>query len=437
MLNLVLLAQLIGCQGQDATQSVATVSPAVPTVINVRWRSDQPTFAWVEYGPTDALGHTTPVSSEAVQEHAVSLMGLPAHSDVYYRVVEQGGGGLRASAIEVIESGGLSADVPTAGEIVGTPLDGWLLTPVVGGAFGPMMFDADGEVVWFLSEAAGLKSLRAVVSVDGKGIVHNAIDANDGAQSELIWSAFDGATIRRVTVPGMTHDFVELPDGAVGTFIIDKRVVDGVEYAGSTLVEVGLDDSITEVWSTWDDLDPVATGGDVDPGDWAHANAIDYDPYRDGYLVGSRNFSTIFHIDRGSGAMDWALGDIGATLTVDDSADRFLRQHQFQQIDAKTMLVFDNEGGVDRASRIGMYRMDCDGGTAERVGGIDFAPERNIALGDVWRNDAGVTTVIISLLGEVLRVDAEGRTLGQLFMPLGYGLGYGQPLSTPYGPELD
>lgn len=424
---------LLACRPAAPVAAVATVSDAVPTVVSVRWSGDAPTIGWVEYGPTDALGLTTPIPSLPVLDHSAPLMGMPAYSDVYYRTVEQVDGQEQASAVEVIQTGGFAAEVPEVAGLSGVPVEAWLLAPVVGAAYGPVMFDADGEVVWFVAEDANLKSLRAVLSVDGLGVLHNAIDAQDGQRSQLIWTAFDGRTTRRVMVPGMTHDFVELDDGTVGAFVLDTREVAGVAYAGATLVEIGLDDTQTPIWSTWDSFDPAATSGDTDPMDWAHANAIDHDPGADAWLVGSRNFSTIFQVDRATGALNWAFGDVGADVVVVEPGDRFVRQHQFDRVDDQTLLVFDNDGGGGRTSRVAEYRMDVPDGSATLIGSIDFDPTWNAALGDVWRGDDGATTVILGMLGELRRIDRGGQTIGQLNLPLGYGLGYGQALGTPYG----
>ena len=431
--SLLMVVLLLACRPAAESAVVATVSDAVPTVVSVRWSGDSATIAWVEYGPTEDLGLTTPIPTLPVVDHSTPLMGLPAYSDVYYRTVEQVDGVEQVSAVEMIQTGGFAAEVPEVAGYSGEPVVGWLLAPVVGATFGPVMFDAGGEVVWFVAEDANLKSLRAVMSVDGLSILHNAIDAQDGERSLLIWTAFDGRTTRRVMVPGMTHDFVELDDGTVGTFVLDTREVAGVAYTGTTLVEIGLDDTQTQVWSTWDSFDPAATGGDADPLDWTHANAIDYDPDDDAWLVGSRNFSTIFQVDRATGALNWAFGDVGADVVVDAPGDRFVRQHQFDRIDDETLLVFDNDGGGGRTTRVAEYRMDVPGGSAELVGSIDFDPTWNAALGDAWRDDDGVTSVILSMLGELRRIDPDGQTIGQLNLPLGYGLGYGQALGTPYG----
>lgn len=431
-----MLPTLVGCAGGGPQPSGAevAVSPDVATVVTARWQTAEPGSSWVEFGPTEDLGRQTPESDTDSTEHRAVLMGLPADSDVYLRVVTRIDGELERSAIESIRTNPLPADVPEPAATEGTAVEDWLLIPVLGGVWGPVMLNSDNQVVWYSLPDGEMKVFRAVMSVDGSSVVYNRVESSSGETSQLVRVSLDGSRTERVMVSGMTHDFAELDDGTIGTMVYDRRTVDGVPYEGNALVEVDPDGAVREIWNSWDWFDPLTTGGDAELSTWSHANAIDYDPDNDAWILGLRNFSAIFRIDRATGDIAWGIGDDGAEIEIDGDSDAFLRQHQFDQVGADGLLVFDNEGGADGASRIVEYQIDHAAGTASLQWSTAFDPPvRNSALGDVWRTDAGDTVVVLSMAGEILRLGPDGQTTGRMNLGLGYALGYGTPLSSAYG----
>jgi hypothetical protein len=422
------------CADDAAPVAHVSLSERMPTVVVVRWTTDVPATGWVEYGPTAELGQSSPASTEATTEHRAVLMGLAPDEDVYLQVVSSVDGVEERSDIESARTGTLSTAVPTPAAADGSAVDGWLLVPVLGGAWGPMMLDAAGQVVWCHLDESGLKVFRAVMAADGRGVLYNAVESTGGQESELVRVSLDGTQVVRTPVPGMTHDFVELEDGTVGTMVYDTRRFQGALYEGNALVEIDPDGTVRELWNTWDWFDPATTGGDDTLRTWSHANAIDYDPDTDRYLLGLRNFSAIFQIDRATGDMEWGVGQDGATLQVEEEEDAFLRQHQFDRVGDDGLLVFDNEGGAGGTSRVVEYRLDPAGGRATPVWQTGFEPPvSNAALGDVWRTEAGDTVAVVSMAGEIVRFDAAGQVVGRLNLGLGYALGYGTPLDSPYG----
>jgi Arylsulfotransferase (ASST) len=431
-----MLPAMVGCTGGGPQPSGAevAVSADVATVVTVRWETAEAGTAWVEFGPTEDLGRQTPESDSADTEHRSVLMGLPADSDVYLRVVTRIDGELERSAIESIRTDPLPAEVPEPASTEGTAVEDWMLIPVLGGVWGPVMLNSDNQVVWYNLPDGDMKVFRAIMSVDGSSVVYNRVESSTGESSQLVRVSLDGSRTERLIVAGMSHDFAELDDGTIGTMIYDNRMVDGVEYEGNALVEVDPDGTVREIWNSWDWFDPLVTGGDPEIATWTHANAIDYDPDDDAWILGLRNFSSIYQIDRATGDIAWGLGDDAAEIEIEGPNDSFLRQHQFDQVGADGLLVFDNEGGAGGTSRIVEYQIDHAAGTASLLWSTAFEPAvLNAALGDVWRTDGGDTVVVISMAGEILRLAADGQTTGRLNLGLGYALGYGTPLSSAYG----
>src|SRR5205085_11822709 len=120
-----------------------------------------------------------------------------------------------------------------------------------------------------------------------------------------VWVPLDGADPIIVSVPLLTHDWVELPDGTICATVYDKREVDGTAWIGDKLVELTREDGVVrDVWNAWDAI-PVepALWGDLTDHTWTHANALDYDPVADTYLLGLRNYSSILVLDRATGAL--------------------------------------------------------------------------------------------------------------------------------------
>ena len=160
----------------------------------------------------------------------------------------------------------------------------------------------------------------------------------------------------------MSHDFVELPDGGVAWIAADWRKRDGQWIRGNRVMERDASGVLREVTSVWDhlelDIDQVdqATG-------WTHANALDYLPEEDAYLLGLRNLHTVLWIERSSGEMRWSFGGAQSDFAFLGSGQLPYHPHQFQWVD-DGLLLFDNRSSDERASRVVEYaldleRMDC------------------------------------------------------------------------------
>ena len=83
----------------------------------------------------------------------------------------------------------------------------------------------------------------------------------------------------------MSHDFVELPGGALAYIAADWREVDGRMVRGNQVVERATDGTTRVVFSAWDHFD--FDNGQVESATgWTHANALDYLAEHDAYLFG-------------------------------------------------------------------------------------------------------------------------------------------------------
>jgi hypothetical protein len=295
--------------------------------------------------------------------------------------------------------------------------------PLLGAAVGPAIIDAEGQFVWFYPDHRGLDVYRARLSRDGRSMLYNAasVSGDPADDSVLVRVSLDGTEETTIAVPLLAHDFVELPDGTITAMVVEYRDgADGEPIRGDSLVEVAPDGTQTVVWDSWACFDPETDiGSDSDLG-WTFANALDYDADADAYFLSLRNFSTIVEIDRATGTCPWSIGSTAATVTP--TGDIFLHEHQFEFVDADTLVVFDN-AGAGSMSRVVEYALGAT--TAESVWSYTSDPPIfTFVLGDVDRLEGGDTMVDWAVGGQIDRVAPDGTVSWRVNSPLGYAFGF-------------
>jgi len=404
----------------------AEVSEHIATVVTVRWSSDEPTIGYVEYGPTEAMEHKTPLGKAESMEHEQLLLGLTADTLIHYRVVTWDGDDAAASDVRTIRTGDLPVGFPRL-EVEGDGNDLFTIVPVLGSTTAVVILDPDGKIVWHHRDDRELDFYRARLSVDGKSLLYNAasVSGDPADNSELVRVALDGSESSSVEVPLLAHDFVEHPDGTLAAIVVEYRDVDGTEVRGDKIVEIDPEDGTqTTVWTSWDCFDPEEWPGDSPDHGWTFANALDYEPAEEAYYLGMRNFSSIAKIDRGSGACEWVLGLSAPTFEFADGSARFLHQHQFH-VRGDRIVVLDNEGSPGNESRVIEYQLDFETKTATEVWSYVSDPTvYTFVLGEPTRLDDGSTFVNWSSAGMLERVSEDGESLWKLSSPAGFAFGF-------------
>jgi hypothetical protein len=164
--------------------------------------------------------------------------------------------------------------------------------------------------------------------------------------------------------------------------------------------------------------------GDDQENGWTFANALDYDPVEDAFLLSLRNFSTIVRIDRASGTCPWAFGSAGATFAPAAGSSRFLHEHQFDLRDDR-LLVFDNAGAGGLVSRVLEYDFDPGTGRAEEVWSYQNDPPIfTFVLGDVLRLDDGDTIIDWATGAQIDRVGPSGELKWRVSANIGFAFGF-------------
>ena len=407
---------------------IAEVSENIHTVVTVRWTTAVDTIGYVEFGPTREMTFNTPIETTPAKEHAATLLGLTADTEIFYRVVTWDGGAAGASGVATIRTGDLPVGMPSLTR-VGDGHTGFVVVPVLsgGGSAAVLIINASGEIVWYHTDDRKLQFYRARLALDGKSLLYNAanISGEPSEASELVRVPLDGSTSgSSISVPLLAHDFVEHPDGTLAAIAVEERDFQGAPLRGNKIVEVATDGTQRTVWSSWDCFDPAVAPGDDPAMGWTFANALDYDPVADVYYLGMRNFSSIARINRQTRACEWVLGLSAPTFTFAPGAARFLHQHQFH-VRGNRILIMDNEGAVGNESRVLEYELDMANKVATQVWSYVATPSvYTFVFGEPIRFDDGGTFVNWSAAGQMDRLDPAGNRVWKLNTGAGFVFGF-------------
>lgn len=423
---------LAACSGDDAPVAPpdttpldveAVVSPTMPTVVTVRWRTADPSVGYVTFGE-GALDRYTLETPEGT-EHEAKLVALAPLTDISYQVVS----GEELSDEAIVTTGDLPVPAP---EIVvsGEGQDRFTVLTLLDDYAHPVVIDPQGRIVWVHDDTRPGQVFRARLSVDGSGLVYSStLEAGlPSDDSVLVRVSWEGEETQVLNVPKLSHDFAELPDGTLVTLASDWR--GGVE--GNKLVAVSPDGTTSDLWSAFDCLDP-ATHPSRDPtrDDWTHTNALDYLPEEDAFIVGMRNLNTLVYVERATGACRWGLGGSGGDVAV--SGGSFIHQHQFHRFDDR-LLVFDNDGAVGSVSRVLEFSFDEAAKTATVIGEFRTDPPvYSFILGDAYRHPNGDTQITWATAGLIDRLRPDGTRRWRAELP-GYVLSFSETYVDPGRP---
>jgi arylsulfate sulfotransferase len=252
----------------------------------------------------DPLGHDEPGLST---HHEVPILGLypGTVNRIELRLVDAE----LSFAVDTLE---LSTDALPEGfptiEVVTADRwrmeDGWTLSSLSlagGGRFvsWPVMFDASGEVRWYLD----LSFLDDLVFVVKRAANGNLIF---GEGSVLYEYDMLGRQLRRWDIPGYTvhHELLEKPDGnllaavnVVGRGTVGDQVIEVDRHSGAIVAEWDLRQVLDVYRRTYVD----------NVGDWLHMNAVWYSAADDALIISGRNQSAVVKVTRDNELL-WILG---------------------------------------------------------------------------------------------------------------------------------
>ncbi len=284
---------------------------------------------------------------------------------------------------------------------------------------GFVVVNAQGQPVWFFRTTGG--PLGWTRRQNGNFVF---LDNQRG----LIEVTPDGEEVRVLAQearPGrfIHHDVTATPGNTIFFIAEDTRPWSSRMVTGDAVWEWNPESgAVSRRWSTFDQLNP-----DLDWGarsvnnDWVHANALFAGP--SGNVLMSMHFlNQIAAISPDFSRIEWRLGGVRATITVDDP---FSGQHTVAELAPGRILVFDNgyEREAEKYSRAAEYQLGATTATkiwqwrperdnwARVISSARRLPNGNTLVGFGTQNDPvlGATGPI-----EAYEVTREGRVVWHL-----------------------
>jgi hypothetical protein len=313
------------------------------------------------------------------------------------------------------------------------------------GPVGPEIVDSNGHVIWFSEVTNGQVAAGfRVQSYHGKPVLTWAQQSNFGklAGAGSVNYIAD-ATYRIIATVqagnGLNedaHEFLLTPEGTALVTIYDVVPADLSPVGGSKNAPVWegsiqeIDVATGKVVFEWHSLGKVGFDESYWPlpdsstkaWDYIHINAIALDD--DGnLLLSARHTSTIYKLDRHTGAVLWRLGGKKSDFRFGPGA-AFSFQHDPVVAGPNTIRIFDNEVNpkpVLPASRIIWLKLDPAAKTATLLRSLDH-PEHISAIsqGSAQLLDNGNTFVGWGEPGRFSEFDPNGHLIFDATLPKGY-----------------
>jgi hypothetical protein len=436
MHRLVLVATVLAACSPAADLDLdLSQSEVIPTVFtaSVTGEASGLEAAWLELGLDGDFDRRIALDLDAGPPWELPLLGLKPGADYEVRLAVQLDGEVYSGRSHGAATGMVPAAFTDISQerVEGESYEGFLVTSILGDASAAVILDADGAFVWWYQPDGVDMVGRTFISRDGSSIYTMELNPNGGQAGRVVRVSLDGASAESWSVDYAHHDLFEHEDGTLAMLAKDPASVGGTEVTGDSIVELGPDGTTTTIWSIWDSPDALPyEASDVDrPGEWPHANALEYLPDEDAYLVGFLYLDAIARVDRASGVVDWVMGgDHSDFAFTDGGTDLFERTHQMQWLD-DSLLVFVNGSPQGGDSYAVEYAVDEESFEVDPVWEYWTQPSVScISLGDVHRFDGGNTMITYSYSGLIEEVTPEGEPVRTLSTSAGGVIGYVTPV---------
>jgi arylsulfotransferase ASST len=412
-----------------------TIMPAskIPTVGVATFTTDLAGAerAIVQFGTSTTYTLEAPVAW-AGMNHQTLLLGMPANTDVHYRVVVFAGNSACVGPDATFKTGAAPSGAPAnqtpqKGTSSALPAPGFIIAE--NGSFAYIV-NVTGQVVWAYKFPINLS--RALMSWDGNYMYAREVGPFNAATGGAIYRvAMDGSGETKLAVSGGTHhDVVATPTGIA---------YPAKQMAGACdcIYTADADGSNSKCLV---DLDVVfgkfATGPGAQAQEKCHVNAIRYYQDTDSFSVSDREKDAIAFIS----SKGEVLGSVGATPTgttpnhakaegADSTTSSTWRvQHGHDQYAPNKLVLWSNGNFMGGTSKVLHYTIN--GATASldwQYTGAGNSP----TLSDAQHLPNGNFLVTNSQSGAVHEIDASAK-LVQSFNALSKG--YSQHRPTLYGP---
>ncbi|HEY8923688.1 MAG TPA: hypothetical protein VIU64_04855, partial [Polyangia bacterium] len=423
------------------TATTCTITPTVTTAAKIpmvgiaTFTTDMPSAdrAIIQFGKTTAYTLEAPVNWDD-STHKTLLLGMPANTDVHYRIVVIAGNKACVQEDATYKTGALPSGAPAntppqKGTSTASPAPGFIIAQ--SGNFAYIVNNLDGSVVWAYKFPISLT--RALMSWDGNYMFARDIGPFDSGSGGTIYRVgMDGSGEMKLNLSGGTHhDFTVTPTGIaypakVAAGGCDSIFTAGVDGSGSKALV---------------DLDVVfgkfKVGAGAQAMEKCHVNAINYYKDTDSYSVSDREKDAIAFIS----SKGEVLGSVGATPTgttpnhakaegADSTTSSVWRvQHEHDQYEPNKIVLWSNGSFQGGTSKVLHYTIS--GATAKldwQYTGAGNSP----TLSGAQHLANGNFLVTNSQSGTIHEIDPSQK-LVQSFTGLCKG-GYSKHRPTLYGP---
>jgi arylsulfate sulfotransferase len=306
-----------------------------------------------------------------------------------------------------------------------------------------IIVDNAGDVVWYSTLGAGVMR-----QLSNGNLFYRVYRAVNVFEIDLLGNEKQSVVL---SVGLLHHDLFPTTNGTLLSLTSETVVVDGFPTSDANpnaptqtaniedtpVVEFLSDGSLLNTWKLTDILDPTRIGFDsldsrsVGLGfDWAHANAVLYDPRDDSIIVSVRHQDAVVKFSRSTGNLEWILGnhdnwppEFQPFLLTPVGAPFEWQYHQHAQMitSSGTLLLFDNgnyraspfDGRVpipddENYSRAVEYAIDKERMEVRQIWEYGAQIEQNYYSGSLsdadWMKNTGnvlITSSVTSWLGGV------------------------------------
>ncbi len=374
---------------QPSISSVDSLDPISALVVKLTAPTTLQLIYWSD--STAKLEITIPADSSTA---TIPLLRTRAGTRYSYQLRGISASGLSSAPVSgKLTTATLPADLAQLSfTTTGTPTNPVTMLEVNATFKGFVAVDAQGQVIWYWRTTG---PPQAFTRRANGNFVFNDLGVG------LFEVTAEGAIVHRLdagtagTAPH--HDVTATPQNTILFIAHEDGAGRGTTITGDAIWEwVPETGALIKRWTTFDALDPaVDWGSRSKSSDWVHANALSIGPHGNiifsMYLLGQ-----IISIAPDWHSLEWRLGGIGSTFTVDADA-MFDGQHNPQLVSPTDIIFFDN--GLNRAAGAQYSRglevaLDTVAHSAHRV--WQFRPSPDIfapIIGSIHRFENGNTLV--------------------------------------------
>jgi arylsulfate sulfotransferase len=442
-------------------------NPTVPLAAILSLSTDEPSEMTVRIDDGEQTWDATSSDGFAT-EHSLMVLGMRlGRLHHITAVVNDRSGNVSETPPLPMEMPPLPADLTQPELITRNPdlmepgvrmFKGFQLPAGLGGPAAPTavlyIVDDRGEIIWYYRSELEVGDARRM---SNGNLLFSTGDSSRGVEIDMLgnvvqqWHAVGTATdvpegSTPVEMGSLHHEVAEMPSGNLLTLSSELRVVQDFPTSdsdpdalpgpgsviGDVIVEFSRDGTIVREWKLLDIMDPYRIGIESLDGsfwavrygpliedleaepirDWAHANALMYDPSDDSYIVSLYHQDAVVKIDRDTGELLWILGApdnwqepwSSRRLQPVGDLEWQYREHAPTITPQGTMVLFDNGGARAgafqeqlpmelRYSRIVEYDIDAESMEVEQVwsyGGPGDEQFFSAFLGDAdWLPETG------------------------------------------------